>query len=426
MVQLKFIGFLFLLIILFCSLISAPTKESNLETDAGTEQEGIPKASTEAPPDGYSWSAGSEATEDEEAVPPSFTVNKDAPITKFEEIPEGTEIHTEYGDFTGADFSNLVLGNGGIYEATISGVVAGTTMYFPSTFDDQIFKFTAGSDESAIRVVQFDKNGFTQERIYFDLAEGDIIDQGSLFGENIYHYEAYDDGSIYIYNEDQSSEMKLGEQSYSGIYNESFENPTEDSIITQLTDQGFYNITLNSNSAYTYNLDFLNLTLNNDDEREITICKNSTDICEVYNTGNTFILNGADKSLLQDGYTIVESFDENNVILLNFGEETITLTNIEPTEEILAIIRIGYHEITETKDTIYSKILDEEYPYLFTTYDSDKVIPVLNIENKVLKFEDLARVFSLPNMEEMENNCFNYAYNKIISETDETKPEYCA
>ena len=101
-------------------------------------------------------------------------------------------------------FSNLVVGNGGIYEATITGVVAGTTMYFLSTFDDQIFKFTAGSDESAIRVVQFDKNGLMQERVYFELAEGDIVSQGLLFEIQNYHYEAYDDASIYIYNQDQT------------------------------------------------------------------------------------------------------------------------------------------------------------------------------------------------------------------------------
>ena len=63
------------------------------------------------------------------------------------------------------------------------------------------------------------------------------------------------------------------------------------------------------------------------------------------------------------------------------------LSNLEPQEEILAKTRIGYHEIIETKDTIYSKILNEEYPYLFTTYDSDKIIPELIIENKVLKFD---------------------------------------
>jgi len=44
------------------------------------------------------------------------------------------------------------------------------------------------------------------------------------------------------------------------------------------------------------------------------------------------------------------------------------------------ISRIGYHEITETQDSIYSNTLEQEYPYLFTSYDSDKVIPALIIE----------------------------------------------
>ena len=340
------------------------------------------------------------------------------------------------GDFNGriktkdweaeGTFSNLVVGNGGIYEAVITGVSAGTTMYFLSTFDDQIFKFTAGSDESAIRVVQFDKDGFMQERVYFELAEGDTIEQGSLFEVQNYHYEAYDDASIYIYNQDQTTEIKLGEQSYTGIYNESFENPTEDYVKTALTENGFYNITLNENSKYTYNLDFLNLTLNNNNNRKITICKNSEDVCEVYNTGNTFVINGADKSLMQDGFTILESLDENNIIELNFAEQTMTLSNLNPREEILAKTRIGFHEIIETADDIESIILNEEYPYLFTTYDSDKIIPELIIEDKILKYEHTNRIWSMPNIEELEDNCINYAYKKIMGETNGAKPSYCA
>jgi len=46
-------------------------------------------------------------------------------ITKFGKIPADTEIHTEYGDFKGADFSNAVFGNGGLYEVTITGIASG-------------------------------------------------------------------------------------------------------------------------------------------------------------------------------------------------------------------------------------------------------------------------------------------------------------
>ena len=411
-----------IILILFSSVVIAPAEEeiTSEGTDLG-EDLGEELPSTPIVESSYYQPADPDVEDSQEQLDLSTTTETyEALDGEFNGV-----LKTEDWEAEGT-FSNLVVGNGGIYEAVITGVSAGTTMYFLSTFDDQIFKFTAGSDESAIRVVQFDKNGLMQERVYFELAEGDTIEQGSLFEIQNYHYEAYDDASIYIYNQDQTTEIKLGEQSYTGIYNESFENPTEDYVKTALTESGFYNITLNENSKYTYNLDSLNLTLNNNNNRKITICKNSEDICEVYNTGNTFVINGADKSLMQDGFTILESLDENNVIELNFAEETITLSNLDPKEEILVITRIGYHEIIETKDTIYSKILNEEYPYLFTTYDSDKIIPELIIENKVLKFEDLARIFSLPNMEEMEKNCINYAYKKIIGETNGTTPEYCA
>ncbi|HII14671.1 MAG TPA: hypothetical protein HA360_06385, partial [Nanoarchaeota archaeon] len=227
------------------------------------------------------------------------------------------------------------------------------------------------------------------------------------------------------YNQDQSTEMQLGQQSYTGIYNESFSNPTDELIGTQLTDQGFYNITLNNNSTYTYNLDFLNLSLTNENKKPFTVCKTQEEECETYNLENTFILNGKDKVLKQDNYTIVESYDENNVIELNFAEQTAYLSNINPEEDILALFRIGYHEITETQDSIYSNTLEQEYPYLFTSYDSDKVIPALIIENKVLIYEDAnTLVKTLPVNEEMRNSCLLYTMNTIEG-YDETKPAYC-
>jgi len=409
-------------ILIFCIIISliclVPIFVLGLSgsEDTGIEQEKIPIEESS-----YYQPADPEVEDSQDQLDLSST-------TETSEKLEGDfngRIKTEDWEAEGT-FSNLVVGNGGIYEAVITGVSAGTTMYFLSTFDDQIFKFTAGSDESAIRVVQFDKNGLMQERVYFELAEGDTIEQGLLFEVQNYHYEAYDDASIYIYNQDQTTEIKLGEQSYTGIYNESFENPTEDYVKTALTENGFYNITLNENSKYNYNLDFLNLTLNNNNNRKITICKNSEDVCEVYNTGNTFVINGADKSLMQDGFIILESLDENNVIELNFAEETMTISNLEPQEEILAKTRIGYHEIIETSEDIESVILTEEYPYLFTRYDSDKVIPALIIEDKILKYEHTNRVWSLPNIEELEDNCINYAYKKIMEETNGAKPSYCA
>jgi len=199
---------LILTIILLISLSQSADDAIDEIDEGGGAVEGekgtIPTATTDTCPSGYTCDAGSDATADQEAVPPSFTVSEDAPITKFDNIPADTEIHTEYGDFTGADFSNAVFGNGGLYEATITGIAAGTTIYFLSSFDDQLFSLTAGSDESEVRVIQFQKNGSSQDRVYMELAQGDSISHGELLEEMNYHFLAQDDDSVYIYNQDQT------------------------------------------------------------------------------------------------------------------------------------------------------------------------------------------------------------------------------
>ena len=135
-------GLIFGLIILLLSFIfisAATIDDETTDSGASEEETGtIPTATTDTCPSGYTCDAGSDATADQDAVPASLTVSEDAPITKFDNIPADTEIHTEYGDFTGADFSNAVFGNGGLYEATITGIAAGTTIYFLSSFDDQL------------------------------------------------------------------------------------------------------------------------------------------------------------------------------------------------------------------------------------------------------------------------------------------------
>ena len=188
---------IFLIILSLVSFIPIFVMGLSSSVDSGEELEGI--SSTPIEDSSYYLPADPEVEDSQNQLDLSSTTETSEKLEgEFNGI-----IKTEDWEAEGT-FSNLVVGNGGIYEAVITGVSAGTTMYFLSTFDDQIFKFTAGSDESAIRVVQFDKNGLMQERVYFELAEGDIVSQGLLFEIQNYHYEAYDDASIYIYNQDQT------------------------------------------------------------------------------------------------------------------------------------------------------------------------------------------------------------------------------
>ena len=111
------------------------TQETDWDSDSGEEQEEI--LSTPIAESSYYQPADSEVEDSQDQLDLSATTeNYEALEGEFNGV-----LKTEDWEAEGT-FSNLVVGNGGIYEAVITGVSAGTTMYFLSTFDDQIFKFT--------------------------------------------------------------------------------------------------------------------------------------------------------------------------------------------------------------------------------------------------------------------------------------------
>ncbi|MDP3728008.1 MAG: hypothetical protein Q8R18_01000, partial [bacterium] len=114
-----------LFLLLLSSLVVAPTKDK--EGSEGTGSAEKENAFPSTPVTSYSgYTAENPEIEDdtdfliitptEEGAEPSYT--------QLEGDFTGT-VKTDYGETSGT-FSNMVVGNGGIYEATITGIAAGT------------------------------------------------------------------------------------------------------------------------------------------------------------------------------------------------------------------------------------------------------------------------------------------------------------
>ena len=347
------------------------------------------------------------------------------------EVEEAVAVDNYQGQLTGdgwgasATYNDAIFDRNGIYQATITGIAAGASYYIISTAGDHVLRYTASEKESSSRKIVIDAGAETWITVIME--EGDTIESGTTKADMPYIFTAQENKAMYSFAEGAMIETEQGIFAYDGSFHEDFE--VTEKVQTALTAQGFYNVTLSPETEYRYIYDTLNLSLENTDERkEISICKGLVEemTCDVQNKGNAFTITGENKILKQQGYPILESYDANNIIDINFAEETITLSNINPEEDILALFRTGYFEITETQDDTKARALLNEYPMLFRSYDSDKPYPgwILDDTNAFVYEDEDSDVKILPTEELYIQTCVAAIQKKIRGES-ESVPAFC-
>ena len=347
------------------------------------------------------------------------------------EVEEAVAVDNYQGQLTGdgwgasATYNDAIFDRNGIYQATITGIAAGASYYIISTAGDHVLRYTASEKESSSRKIVIDAGAETWITVIME--EGDTIESGTTKADMPYIFTAQENKAMYSFAEGAMIETEQGIFAYDGSFHEDFE--VTEKVQTALTAQGFYNVTLSPETEYRYIYDTLNLSLENTDERkEISICKGLVEemTCDVQNKGNAFTITGENKILKQQGYPILESYDANNIIDINFAEETITLSNINPEEDILALFRTGYFEITETQDDTKARALLNEYPMLFRSYDSDKPYPgwILDDTNAFVYEDEDSDVKILPTEELYIETCVAAIQKKIRGES-ESVPAFC-
>lgn len=260
------------------------------------------------------------------------------------------------------------------------------------------------------------------------MAEGDSISYGNAKDNLPYTFTATEDKSTYSFSQGAITETKNGMFAYQGAFSEEFDATAN--VETALTDQGFYNVTLSPGTSYRYKYDIINLSLENTDARkDITVCKGVVEkiVCDVQQEGNAISITGKNKLLTQDGYQILQSFDPNNVIKINFAEKTATFNNINPREDLLAIFNVGYFEIREMKDTIITTPILTEHPIVFRNYDSDKPFPpiIIDYSNALVYQDENSEAKILPTEKVHVDTCIVKVREKILGRGDGKVPAFC-
>src|SRR3989338_9077540 len=415
-------GVIFLLVLIIVLSIFVNSEDDEFGLTGGgeadeEEQQIIPTATPYTDPENIPNAVYSAATDDEEA---SLDVT---------EVEEAVAVNNYQGELTGdgwgasARYSNAIFDKNGIYQATITGIAAGASYYIISTAGDHVLRYTASEEESSVRKIVI--NAGAETWITVIMEEGDTIESGTTKADMPYIFTAEENKATYSFAEGAMIETEQGNFAYDGSFHEDFE--VTEKVQTALTAQGFYNVTLSPETEYRYIYDTLNLSLENTDEiKEISICKGMNEDCDVLNKGNAFTITGENKILKQQGYPILEYYDANNIIDINFAEETITLSNINPEEDILALFRTGYFEITETQDDTKARALLNEYPMLFRSYDSDKPYPgwILDDTNAFVYEDEDSDVKILPTEELYIQTCVAAIQKKIRGES-ESVPAFC-
>ena len=160
--EVKLVVCVIIIFLLLLSLVLAPAEQEEGSKGTGSsesEEHALPEDSDLSDNPGYT------AANEEEKTPAQFNLEEselETPTKVTFTEPQELTLTTAQGSST-ATYNYFVGDKNGIYEATITGIAAGTTIYFLSYFDNQLFELQAGSDESEIRMIQFSKKLFTIE-----------------------------------------------------------------------------------------------------------------------------------------------------------------------------------------------------------------------------------------------------------------------
>ncbi|MBT3323581.1 hypothetical protein HN681_02640 [archaeon] len=283
-------------------------------------------------------------------------------------------ITTSQGSMADFSMTNALFSLGSLVQGSFVSFENNNNLFINSVFDASQFTATL-NEEGEIAVAQ--KNGFgSTGQVYITLENGNLTqDEAIIFvpeGDSptyIYYNSTeieFEDGSIYLLGESVTNN-----------------DNTDGSTTVEFDENGFTRLELHAENVYT-NFDY---SIINQGSESLIICKEDS-LCDINIEDGSFTING-EVDFLYQNESFYLSKDPNNVFSYDSGSLEVKLSNAKIRNGVLAYVYTGNHLITEGKEDVYDKPINEAKADLVRTYISDvndKEILINN--NGVLSYQN--------------------------------------
>ena len=263
---------------------------------------------------------------------------------------------TNSGPITQLSLVDALFSGGNFVQGSLVSFANANPLSFQSLFDSSLFTLTLNEEDQA-EIAQtngFGELGYT----YITTTGGNLTQDGAIIfipdGDTptyIYYNTTeieFEDGSVYLLGESLTNT-----------------DDTQESSTVEFNENGFTKVQIQPENNYTVQ----HYTFINKQEDAVYACKDDS-LCPINIQDEQITIKGK-VELYFDNEIAIQSLDENNEFILDHVNNILTFDNSRPREQTLAYIYNAHHKIIETSGLTYSEITEQEYPMMFTTYQSD-------------------------------------------------------
>ncbi|MFH1972937.1 MAG: hypothetical protein ABIJ18_05690 [archaeon] len=294
------------------------------------------------------------------------TINTQEQTTQYIEVQGTTSPtttwNTNQGSFSNYQLTNALFTLGTLAQASLISFDNNNNIFFSSIFDSSIFEMILDNEGEA-SIAQRNSMGDTG-KVYIQMDSGNLTQDSTII------FIPAGNNPTYIYNNESSVEFEDGTVYYQDEYITNPDN-TEETTTFDITENGIDNLNLVKDAEYGFD----KYKIKNTNREGYLICKDAE--CDIEVSEERLKAKGKVELYFED-LPIYESFDSNNIGVLE--NELFSLTNVNPKNELKAVLYSGHHVISEA-DKRTSAVVEEEYPYVIREYTSSWFNETLEIDN---------------------------------------------
>lgn len=293
-----------------------------------------------------------EATKD---TPTTYGLSETTTDLTINEVPNDVAITTTEGTISSFSMTNALFSLGSLIQGSFISFSNNNNIYFKSLFDASTFTATLDNG-SSLQVGQRSSFGDLGKVVI------QIDGSGNLTQDNSITFTPDSNTATYTYYNTTEIEFQDGNVSLLG---ESITNKDAKQASTAFfNENGFTKIQLQPKNSYT----IFDYSIANTGDTPLIICKKNP-LCDINIDESTFTIKG-ETNFTENGGTVYQSNDENNIFTIDTATGIASLENRNPSTGTLALLFSGQFQINETADTTYYKPLEQGVAFSITQYQS--------------------------------------------------------